>query len=129
MMLNLIQDRGEQQMDIYHIWCDLNPGIKDTMFTEAAHAYLEHLVQSGQLHHYRITRRKLGLGIPELGEFHLMLEFEGLTQLDEAFAAVASRSDPVESFHHSVNSLVNSVKFALYRDFPDSVRRPGDEKF
>ena len=58
-----------------------------------------------------------------------MLEFDGLAQLDEAFATVASRSDPVESFHHSVNSLVSSIKFALYRDFPDSVRKLGEEKF
>ena len=116
-------------MDIYHIWCDLKPGIRDTMFTEAAEAYLKHLVESGSLQQYRITRRKLGLGIPELGEFHLMLEFEGLAQLDEAFTKVATRSDPVESFHHSVNSLVSSIKFALYRDFPDSARRPGEEKF
>jgi hypothetical protein len=85
-------------MDIYHIWCDLKPGIRDTMFTKAAEAYLQYLVQSGSLQQYRITRRKLGLGIPELGEFHLMLEFEGLAQLDEAFSTVAARSDPVENF-------------------------------
>ncbi len=116
-------------MDIYHIWCDLKPGIRDTTFTEAADAYLKQLVQTGSLQQYRITRRKLGLGIPELGEFHLMLEFEGLAQLDEAFTTVASRDEPVESFHHSVNSLVSSIKFALYRDFPDSVRLTGEEKF
>ena len=58
-----------------------------------------------------------------------MLEFDGLAQLDEAFQSVASRTDPVESFHHAVNSKVSSVSFALYRDFPDSLRSTGEEKF
>ena len=40
-----------------------------------------------------------------------------------------SRSEPVEGFHHAVNSLVTDVFFALYRDFPDPVRQRGEEKF
>jgi hypothetical protein len=42
---------------------------------------------------------------------------------------VASRADPVESFHHAVNSKVQDVVFALYRDFPDATRVQGQEKF
>jgi hypothetical protein len=42
---------------------------------------------------------------------------------------VATRSEPVESFHHAVNSLVTDSYFALYRDFPDPVRKRGEEKF
>jgi len=116
-------------MDIYHIWCDLKSGVSDIEFTEAATSYLNSLVDKDGLAGFRITRRKLGLGLPELGEFHLMLEFNNLAQLDSSFAMVASRADPVEGFHFSVNSKVSSVKFALYRDFPDSVRQTGQEKF
>ena len=116
-------------MDIYHIWCDLKAGTQDLEFIEAAEAYLDALKANGQLTHYRVTRRKLGLGHPSLGEFHLMLEFENLAQLDAAFSNVSTRSDPVESFHYAVNSKVSSVSFALYRDFPDPNRAPGDEKF
>ena len=116
-------------MDIYHIWCDLKPGTSDLAFTGAAATYLDHLKASGQLQQYRITRRKLGLGLPGLGEFHLMLEFTGLAQLDEAFGQVATRAEPVEGFHHAVNSQVSSVSFALYRDFPDANRQSGEEKF
>lgn len=76
-----------------------------------------------------ITRRKLGLGPPTLPEWHVMLEFEGLAQLDLAFGEVAGRADPVESLHHAVNSRVRNVSFALYRDFPDSVCVRGQEKF
>ena len=41
----------------------------------------------------------------------------------------SSRTDPVESFHHAVNSKVQDIFFALYRDFPDSERVKGQEKF
>lgn len=116
-------------MNIYHIWCNLKPGVNDIDFSDAAQAYLDHLKQNGELVEYRITRRKLGLSPAHLAEFHIMLEFESLTQLDDAFTKVSSRADPVESFHHAVNSKVQDVSFALYRDFPDAHRIRGNEKF
>jgi hypothetical protein len=116
-------------MDIYHIWCNLADGVSDTGFTDDAAAFFEHLKANGGLANWRITRRKLGLGPQELPEFHIMLEFPGLAELDRAFGDVASRGDPVEGFHQAVNSKVRDVKFALYRDFPDAVRRRGEEKF
>lgn len=91
--------------------------------------HLDHLKQEGDLTEYRITRRKPGLGSENLGEFHLMLEFANLGQLDSAFNRVASRANSVESFHHAVNSKVSNVTFALYRDFPDPSRQRGDEEF
>ncbi|MCB1693480.1 MAG: hypothetical protein KDI19_12005 [Pseudomonadales bacterium] len=115
-------------MDIYHIWCDLKSGESDIAFADAVGTYLDGLVSDGRLERWRLTRRKLGLG-NGAGEFHIMLEFTGLAQLDEAFTRVASRTDPVESFHHAVNSKVANVSFSLYRDFPDPVRERGSEKF
>ena len=101
----------------------------DTEFSDAAKAYFEHLKSENRLSGYRITRRKLGLGPEHLPEFHIMLEFDGLAQLDRAFGSAAARRDPVESFHHSVNSLVRDAIFALYRDFPDEQRVRGEERF
>jgi hypothetical protein len=116
-------------MDIYHVWCDLKPGVRDVDFTDAASRYLDQLTGANRLAGYRITRRKLGLASHTLGEFHLMLEFENLAQLDAAFNTVSTRSDPIESFHHAVNSRVQNVQFALYRDFPDRDRVRGQEQF
>ena len=116
-------------IDIYHIWGDLKPGVGDIEFTDSATEYLGHLKQSGELEAFRITRRKLGLGVAGLGEFHLQLEFSGLAQLDQAFTRVSTRNNPVESFHQAVNSKVSHVQFALYRDFPDQHRLTGEEKF
>jgi len=116
-------------MDIYHVWCDLKPGVGDIVFTEQVGKYLGHLQSQGLIEAWRLTRRKLGLGPPGLGEFHLTIETKNLAQLDAAFERVAGRREPVEGFHFGVNSLVVNATFALYRDFPDPVRHRGEEKF
>lgn len=116
-------------MDIYHIWCDLKPGTSDLVFTERLGAYLGHLREHGLIEGWRLTRRKLGLGLPSLGEFHVMIEVRDLAQLEAAFQRVAGRADPVEGFHFGANSLVQNASFALYRDFPDPVRVTGQERF
>ena len=116
-------------MDVYQIWCNLKPGVRDLDFVASARAYLDHLKVAGHLAGYRITRCKLGLAPPQLREWHIALDFDDLAQLDTAFGQVSSRADPVESFHHAVNSKVQDVFFALYRDFPDPGRLTGQEKF
>jgi hypothetical protein len=116
-------------MDLYHIWCDLKPGIGDLEFAEKMSGYMSHLKQRGMIESWRLTRRKLGLGPPNLGEFHIMIETNDLAQLDRAFQHVASRREPVEAVHHGVNSLVRNAVFGLYRDFPDPIRHHGDERF
>ena len=116
-------------MDIYHIWCNLKPGVSDVDFSDKVAAYLGHLREHGLIEGWRLTRRKLGLAPGHLAEFHLMIEIRDLAQLDRAFSGVAARRDPIETIHFAVNSLVCDATFALYRDFPDDVRARGEEKF
>lgn len=116
-------------MDVYHIWCNLKPGVRDLEFVSGVRAYLNHLRETQKIHAYRITRAKLGLVPPQLREFHITIEFDDLVQLQSAFDSVAARTDPIESLHHAVNSRVQDVFFALYRDFPDQGRVTGQEKF
>ncbi len=116
-------------MTIYHIWCNLKDGIKDVEFADAVKKYFAHLQEQGQVHGYRLTRRKLGLAPSQLPEFHILVDFVDMAQMDAAFQNVSSRADPVESFHHAVNSKVRDVVIALYRDFPDEGRVRGQEKF
>lgn len=116
-------------MDIYHVWCDLKPGVKDTDFARALGAFMDHLKERGAIECWRLTRRKLGLGPKDLGEFHMMIETRDLAQLDEAFGLAAERREPTESVHHGVNSLACNLTFALYRDFPDRLRHEGEERF
>ncbi len=116
-------------MNVYHIWCNLKEGVRDTELSDRAAAYFGHLKDDGLIAGYRITRRQLGLGPKDLPEFHLTVDFEDLAQLDRVFGHVATRAEPVESVHQAVNSLVKDTIFALYRDFPDAVRQRGQEKF
>ncbi|MBU6297417.1 MAG: hypothetical protein KGJ79_08070 [Alphaproteobacteria bacterium] len=116
-------------MNYYHCWFNLTPGTKDTKFARAMNHYMTHLKEEGLIENWRLTRRKLGLGPKELGDFHIVMETKDLAQLDAAFALVASRREPTESAHFGVNSQVKDAVFALYRDFPDAMRHEGEEKF
>ncbi|MGO8919643.1 MAG: DUF6614 family protein [Stellaceae bacterium] len=116
-------------MDLYHVWCNLKPGLRDSEFSDRLGRYLGHLKEQGSISGWRLTRRKLGLAPRELGEFHIMIEVRDLAQLDTAFGRAAARSEPVEGLHVAVNSMVTDATFALYRDFPDALRHHGEEKF
>jgi hypothetical protein len=109
-------------MDHYHVWCNLKDSSDDLRFAAAVREYLEHLERTGSLARWSLARRKLGFGPSELGEFHLVLAFERLADLDAVFGAVASRSGEVERLHARVYSLVRDFRAALYRDFPDPGR-------
>jgi hypothetical protein len=49
----------EVGMDIYHVWCDLKPGVGDLDFSEKVAGYLGHLKEQGLIQDWRLTRRKL----------------------------------------------------------------------
>ena len=116
-------------MDLYHVWFDLKPGVSDTGLCASVDAYLGTLRDEGKIAGFRIGRRKLGLGPPGVGEFHVTIEVRDLAQLDGAFHAVSERAEPVEGLHAAVNQSVQNLAFALYRDFPDPHRKRGQERF
>jgi hypothetical protein len=116
-------------LDLLLNWFDLKPGVRDVEFCDAIDTYMGELQRRGEIAGYRLTRRKLALGIPDLGEFFLVIEVDGLAQLDRAFGSVSSRSEPIESIHAAVNQSACNLRAALYRDFPDAHRVRGEEKF
>ena len=116
-------------MDLYHIWCNLRPGVSDLDFADRVSEYLDQLRANGKIEGFRLSRRKLGLGPAHLGEFHVVIETMNLGQLDDAFLDVSRRSGPVESLHAAVNQSAQDLTFALYRDFPDPHRTRGEEEF
>ncbi len=116
-------------MDLYHIWCNLKSGVSDVAFADNIDRYLGELRRADRIVGFRITRRKLGLGPPHVGEFHIVIEVRDMAQLDDAFREVSTRSGDMEELHAAVNQLACDVTFALYRDFPDPHRQRGGEKF
>ena len=109
-------------MNLYHIWANLKPGVKDLDFVDAVHAYLGYIQKQGHIRSYRITRRKFGFGPQSLGEFHINILVRDLAQLENAFNVIARRDGEIEDLHRKVYSAVTDFKAALYRDFPDPVR-------
>ena len=120
---------GGDSMDLYHIWCNLQPGVSDVGFADGVGSYLGTLQRADRIASFRVTRRKLGLGPAGLGEFHIVVEIRDLAQLDEAFREVSTRAGVVEELHAMVNQAARDLTFALYRDFPDPHRERGNEKF
>jgi len=114
-------------VDLYHIWCDLERGVSDLAFCEEVKRYLGALRDAGRIEAFRISRCKLGLGLQELGEFHIMIEIADLAQLDSAFRDVSARSGRIDLLHGAVQRSVRNVRFALYRDFPDVWRQSAGE--
>ena len=80
-------------MDIYHAFCDLKPGVSDIAFAENVASYMGHLKQQGLIESWRLTRRKLGLAPPNLGEFHLMIEAQNPDALCAITADIARHAE------------------------------------
>jgi hypothetical protein len=70
---------------------------------------------------YRIMRMKLGFRSMALPEFHIMMEFKNMQQLDDAMTAVLRNEQNIDESHVTFNSLVDgeTIQHFLYRDFPD----------
>jgi len=109
-------------MDYYQIWCNLIDSSQDVAFCENVTRYLGTLRELGRIEGFRITRRKLGFGPQDMGEFNISIEVRDLAQLEAAFQRVATREPEIEQLHRAVYSAVKDLTFALYRDFPDAVR-------
>lgn len=113
-----------RRVNHYHIWCDLKDSRDDLRFAAAVREWLDHLKTTGALAAWSLTRRKLGFGLPEIGEFHVVCRFATLADLDASFGEAARREGRPEALHAKVYALVTHFRAALYRDFPDAERAP-----
>lgn len=112
----------EVKMDIYHIWADKEGDISDLDWVNNMKGFLQHLVDEDKLVSYRITRCKMGFRSMDIPEWHIMMEFKDMAQLDNAFKRVAPLEGELESKHRSFNQFVKgNIQHALYRDWPDNL--------
>ena len=109
-------------MDIYHIWADKDGDISDIEFVNNMRAFLEHLKSEDKMESYRITRCKMGFRSMDIPEWHIMMEFRNMAQMDSAFERVAPLEGELEGKHRSFNQFVaDNIQHALYRDWPDDL--------
>jgi len=110
-------------MDIYHVWADKEGDISDRDWVANMRNFLDYLVREKRMVSYRITRCKMGFrSIADLPEWHIMMEFQDMAQLESAFQRVAPLEGELEQHHRSFNQFVSgNIQHALYRDWPDPV--------
>ena len=108
-------------MDIYHIWADKEGDISDKEWVDNMKSFLDHLVTENKMQSYRITRCKMGFRSLDIPEWHIMMEFNNMAQMDSAFERVAPLEGELEHKHKSFNQFVSgTIQHALYRDWPDA---------
>jgi hypothetical protein len=109
----------------FHIWCNLKGGEDEEQFCESVQEFLSYLHERELIEGYQIARRQFVIAPPDLGKFHIMVEFADLAQLNRSFDYVADKRDEVAAFHQSVTGAVRNLSTALYKDFPEPKRRRG----
>jgi len=110
-------------MDVYHIFADHNEDVDAHEFANKMRVFLDNMVSMGRMESYRLTRMKLGFRSMDLPEFHIMMDFRNMQQLDDAMTAVLRNEQNIEDSHVAFNQLVDveTIQHFLYRDFPDNV--------
>jgi hypothetical protein len=109
--------------DIYHIWANKAGDISDSEWVANMRGFLQHLVDENKMESFRITRCKMGFrSISSMPEWHIMMEFINMAQMDSAFARVAPLEGELEQKHQSFNQFVaGDIEHALFRDWPDDL--------
>ena len=109
--------------DIYHIFADHHADVDAHEFAVKMRKFLDKLVQLEKMKSYRLTRAKLGFRSMNLPEFHVMMEFDNMQQLDDAMTSILRNEKNIDESHVSFNQLVDkeTIQHFLYRDFPDQL--------
>ena len=109
--------------DIYHIWADHHKDVDAYDFAKKMRKFLDGLVEMGKMKSYRLTRSKLGFRSMDMPEFHVMMEFDNMQQLDNAMTSIFRNEKNINEPHVSFNQLVDkeTIQHFLYRDFPDDL--------
>ena len=110
--------------DIYHIFADHNTDVNAMEFTTKMRKFLDQMVAMKRMNSYRLTRAKLGFRSMNLPEFHIMMEFDNMQQLDDAMTSVIRNEKNIEESHVGFNQLVDveTIQHFLYRDYPDDIK-------
>ena len=94
-------------MDIYHIFADHHADVDGYEFAEKMRKFLDGLVDLGKMQSYRLTRAKLGFRSMDLPEFHIMMEFNNMQQLDDAMTSVLRNEESIDDKHINFKQLLN----------------------
>ena len=105
--------------DLYTIWADKEGDISDLEWVTGMKSFFDHLIEEGKMETYRITRCKMGFRSMDIPEWHIMMDFKDMAQLEAAFKRVAPQEGELETKHKSFNQFAENLQHAYYRDWPD----------
>jgi len=107
-------------MDYYHIWANKSGKITDLKWVNHMKSFLDHLKSEDNIVDYKITRCKMGFrSIDKLPEWHIVMEFNDMAQLERSFRRVAPLEGELENKHHAFNQFVSGdIQHAYYSDWP-----------
>jgi hypothetical protein len=106
-------------MNHFHIWCNLKAGADAREFGDGARELLTYLHEREMIEGYSIARRGFVIAPPELGEFHVTVEFRNLEQMHRTLALVSNGSEEVAAFYGPLAEMIRDVSLAMDRDFPE----------
>ena len=109
-------------MNLYHCQIDLQHEAKALAFASAVEQWMEYLKGRNAITGWRLLRRKLNLANDTCKDFLLEIEFENMTQLDQAFRILGEHDEEVARLYANVSVLIAQSHFGLYRPCPDPER-------
>ena len=109
-------------MNMYHCYIDLHHEAKALAFSSDVDQWMSYLQERKVINGWRLLRRKLNLASDSCRDFLLEIEFENMTQLDQAFRVLGEKDEEIEKLYANVSALIANSDFGLYRPFPDPER-------
>jgi hypothetical protein len=110
-------------MNLYHCMIELKDEARALAFSSAVANWMGHLQGRGLIGGWRLMRRKFGLASGAHPDFLLEIEVKGLTQLDDAFRALAQADDEAVRRYDQMHAMIATVQVGLYRPYPDPEQR------
>ena len=107
-------------MDYYHIWATKTGDITDLDWVNHIKSFLNDLKNEGKMVDYKVTRCKMGFrSIADMPEWHIVMEFNNMAHLEDAFKQVAPLEGELEKKHKAFNQFVGGdIQHAYYTDWP-----------
>jgi hypothetical protein len=106
-------------MSTYHCMIDLKPGARALAFAAACGEWMGYLKGAGSIRDWRLLRRQFGLASGAHSDFLLVVELDGIAQLDAAFRALRAQDDRAERLYDLMHQQIGQVQIGLYRPYPD----------
>lgn len=111
-------------MNLYHCMITLKSDAKALAFASAADHWLSGLQDRGLISGWTLFRRKFGLASGQHRDVLLLIEVEGMAQLETAFRTLSEEASDSDQRHYElVHEMIADMDIGLYRPYPDPANR------